>query len=428
MIFDVTFYRKPKNWIWLILIFDLFYKSIINFLHLPDAIVYFNDFACLVILHALIMHYRRFSSLGKASLQLVVVSAIFCETIISYCINIYSPLTYLWGFRILFRFIVFFFGCTVYVNQKMIDSYFKMAYIILLFSVPFATIQRLLGYDLDSVSAFFSEGKNKIGGSAGINIFMCIICTYYIVCTLNKTCPMYKLLTSVLPCAYIAAIAELKIFYVELLIIIFLAVMFTDYSVKKMVGAGISFLIIVIGIQIYNFYYGDRNSLNLASMLDYAGANGRSYGTSYSLNRLTAIPYVWKNILTDIPTKLFGLGIGYADNISSSFFRSNFMNKHGDLGIHLWGMSLELTNIGLIGILLYLLFFISIFIYACRKEKQNKDYKVYCVITKIMIVLTFVTLFYNTSLILDISAPFIFFVLAIPFTLKTIEGKNNGKY
>ena len=373
------------------------------------------------------MTYRSKGVSGEALFQLKIILLLLFETFIGYLLNLYNPLTYIWGVRILLRYMLFFLACTLYTDEKMLNDFFSLLFYVLILNVILTTLQRLSGYGLDSVTGIFSLGRRVRSGSSGLNIFMCIVCTYYLASAIQKKCPMYKSIISLISSVYMAAISELKMFYIELIIILVCITLFTKISFKKIVGSAFGIGIVFIGMKIYDYYYGDKDTLDFASMADYAGITGRTYGSDFSLNRLTAIPYVWKNILDDILKKLFGLGTGFADNISSSILSSGFLKQYGNLGFHLWGMSLELANIGIIGLSIYLVFFVSIFVYAFVAQKQDFNNTNYYVTCKVVVVISFISLLYNTSLIMDIAAPFMYFIMAIPFILNRSKKEENRR-
>ena len=422
MLFNISYFKKPKNWIWIIIVFDLFFKSLITYLHLPSSVTYINDFCCLILLHALIMKYKS-SGFGDEYVQFRIVLFLLIESILGYVNSLFNPFAYFWGIRTLFRFFIVFFATATFVNETMIKKFIKLLYWMIIISIPVSTIQFFLGYEVDSVTAFFSEGKHIVGGNAAFNMLMCLATSYYLVAYLCKKIPLYKLIVIVLSCVYMASIAEIKMYYFELIVILFLAMIYTKVSVQKIIGSFIGIVIIEIGFQLYGVFFGGRNTLDLQNMLDYAGVSGKSYGSMYRLNRFTAIPYVWDNILTTIPTKLFGLGAGYADNVTTPLLSSGFFLSIKNEGFHLWTMSLELTNIGMLGLILLVSFFVSIYIYVLRKQKSDPNNDFYYIITKITVVLVFITLFYNTSIIIETAAPFLYFTLAIPFSINNAKKK-----
>ena len=48
----------------------------------------------------------------------------------------------------------------------------------LLINAFFVTIQYISGYSLDSAIGLFSSGNKIAGGSAGMNVLMCIVTVY----------------------------------------------------------------------------------------------------------------------------------------------------------------------------------------------------------------------------------------------------------
>ena len=125
------------------------------------------------------------------------------------------------------------------------------------------------------------------------------------------------------------------------------------------------------------------------------------------------------NFLTDPFKKLFGLGLGYADNVSTDLLSSGFNKQYSMLGYHYFFSSLEITNIGIVGLSLYYVLVIFIFIYT-RKTQNNMpaQYQPYFILTEVVCVLTIFLTFYNQSLILDTAAFNIYLLMSIPFVIK----------
>ena len=295
----------------------------------------------------------------------------------------------------------------------------------LLINAFFVTIQYISGYSLDSAIGLFSSGNKIAGGSAGMNVLMCIVTVYAILSYLNKDKLLYFMIISLVLCIYISALAEIKVYYFEFVMIVVLVAIVTKMSLKKIIVIFIIGIVLLYGINLYNQYYGSGyyytsrgvSFFSLEAISEYIGLDGSSYGRFNSLNRVTAVPYVWDNFLITLPNKLFGLGVGYGDSVSSSLFSSGFLSNNSGLGYQFWTVSLELTNIGLIGLLLCFSLFIAVYVENIRAKKMMVRSNTLIQTSQICTLIFIILMFYNQSFILDIAAPFMFFVMSIPYIL-----------
>lgn len=419
------FYNNPKFWIFFIIVFNCIYKAMINYLKFPELINYFNDVACLILLIFLIQKnkdgklFKLTRTAGTSVFLLLIIS------FISYMLNLYNPMVLVWGIRTLFRFLIFYLACICYCDKKMIDKIMKFLFYLLIVNTILVTFQYNTGYSLDSVTGLFSISHQVAGGSAGMNMLMCIASVYSIISYMNKESSLYSMGLSLIMCIYISALAEIKVFYFELVLIILLVAIITKLSFKKIVGICVLGLVLFMGVNLYNQYYGNEyyytsrgiSFFSMEAFVEYIGVDGSSYGRFNSLNRMTAMPYVWNNFLITFPKRLFGLGVGYGDTVSSSMFSSGFLAENTGLGYQLWTVSLELTNIGLVGLLVCFSFYVGSY-FECEKSKKIvKGCDSLIQTSQICSVLFVILLFYNQSFILDIAAPLMFFIMAIPYAL-----------
>ena len=419
---SLKYFERPEGWIGCILVFNCVYKALINFLRMPAAINYFNDALCMLLLYAVTISYQK-NGIKSAKVPFKIFSILLLETLFGYLLNVYNPLIYIWGLRTLFRYFIFFFACTLFVKRNSIKNTLDFFYKILFVNLIFSTLEYMMGYGLDSVTGLYSAGLNERGGSAALNVLMCVVCTYSVIQYFNKKCSLPKMILPILASVYMSAIGEIKVFYFELVLIFALCTVFTKFSWKKFVGIFGGGALLVIGLSFYNRYYGDRgNFFTLDAALTYAGTDGTTYGQA-ALNRTTALPYMWENFLADPIKKLFGLGLGYADTVNFSAFSSGFGKEYSYLGYQYWLASLELTNIGLIGLLFLVLFFISVLFYCTKRKKVDKDNGIYYSLVQVIVCLSFIWFFYNQGLIIDISAFMVYWILAIPYILANTEPK-----
>ena len=409
-----TFYNKPVFWIWFLIIYNCVYRGAASFLSLPDAMAYLSDIAWIILGLALVTN--RAGILSDAKNVRVLLIALFAQTLIGYCVNIYNPLVYLWGFRTFFRYIIFFLACVRFLRLKDIDGIFHFLCGMLFVNALFCAVEFAMGYGLDSVSGLYTFGRSVRGGAAGLNALMCIACIWLLIEYLFKNISLHRMVVPILLCMLMAALSEQKAFYIQFVLILLLCIFLTRFSLKKLVILIAGAALLVVGYLLYSRYYSGRiDLLSVEALMKYAGFDGSSYG-SHSLNRFTALPYVLANILTTPAQKLFGLGLGYGDNVKTELISSGFCEAHSDLGYQYFFTSLEGVNIGILGLLLFYGFLLAVFLYARKREKNSpKALRKYFVLSQALCVMTVFFTLYNQSLILDISGFNIYFSLAIPF-------------
>lgn len=412
------FYNKPTFWISFLIVFNCVYKSFIHFIHAPESIAYASDFAWIVLMLMLLNGERRSNIEGLKWIKRIT-TLLFIETLIGFFIHLYNPLVFVWGFRTFFRYFIFLIACIRFAKVETIEKMVKALEIFLYVNFVACVFEYLLGYGWDSITGLYCAGRTTRGGAAGLNVLMCIVCAYVIIKYIYKEMSLLKMGIPILLCLIMAAIGEMKAFYFEFVLIAFVCLMLTRFSVKKIGVVVTAIVLVVIGFALYSRYYGNMNNIySLEAMLSYAGTDGSTYG-QHLLNRTTAIPYMLDNFLTDPFKKLFGLGLGYADNVSTDLLTSGFNKQYSMLGYHYFFSSLEITNIGIVGLGLYYVLVIFVFIYT-RKAQNNMpaQYQLYFILTEVVCVLTIFLTFYNQSLILDTAAFNIYLLMSIPFVIK----------
>lgn len=411
-----TFYNKPSFWIQFIIVFNCMYRTLSYLFHIPDTIGYLNDIAWLILGLMLIKNKEKNWNDSRAVRILLVL--LFAESVIGYFLNLYNPLIFVWGFRTLFRYIIFFLACVRFLNLEDVDKVLSFFQKILIVNAIFCIFQYVAGYKWDCISGLYSAGPTTLGGASGLNVLMCIVCTYLLIQYIYKKISLIGMGIPIMFCIIMASLSEQKAFYFQLVLILVLCLLLTHFSLKKLGVVLAGSAIIGGGLALYTYYYGNMNDIySLEAMMSYAGTDGSTYG-QHLLNRTTALPYMLENFLRSPIQKLFGLGLGYGDNVSVSLVSSGFFEKYNFLGYQYFFTSLEGVNIGLLGLALYYAWIIAIFLYARKKGKEApKERQRYFVLSQVICLMVIFLSVYNQSLILDIAAFNVYFILACPFII-----------
>lgn len=405
-------------WITFAILFSNIYKAIVTFLHFPSAISYVLDIIWIVLLFMIIQSKTKYQD-NRWIISLVIL--FWIETIMSWGMNLYSPLLYMWGFRNLFRFYVFLIACVFFFQARNIYSIYKMLYILLITNAVFCTIEYfILNYTLDVVSGLFTAGANVRGGNASLNVLMCIVCTIALTLFFEKKKGVIHAAIPITLSLYMAAISEIKAFYIEFAIILIACSLLTRFSFKKLYGIGIATIGIVIAVRYYYMLFPNfENIFNLSNLLSYTGSDGSSYGSATILNRITAPPFMMENFMTNIPTKLFGIGLGNADYAAgSTLLTSSFYSKFGYLCYTWWLLPMLLIENGIIGVLFYILIFGYIFIKTTMIKKYAKEERAFLTAVQIFTILGLMLMVYNQSLRLDTAGYVFYFWMSIPFIIQ----------
>ena len=213
----------------------------------------------------------------------------------------------------------------------------------------------------------------------------------------------------------IAAMAEIKFFFVEFILVVCLAVLITKFTWRKfwiMLG-GLSAVALCAALLGVIFPQSD-GFLSLDFFYKIATDN-KGYTSSGDLNRLTAIPRINELWLTNWSQRIFGLGLGNCDTSSFAIVNTPFFEQWGHMHYTWMSYAIMYLECGWVGLIFYFGFFVLVYLQIQKIEKYSDVIvKSYCRVAKIMTVLCPLLAVYNSSLRFE-SAYMAYFVLAIPF-------------
>lgn len=419
--------RKSTRVVWLIY-FEIIYNMIIKFmignLGLPLILNYFSDFILIWIIIEFLVQKGKKGLVIPKSLIIGFLILIFIS-VISFIYNLYSPFLYIWGFRNNFRFLLFAMMCAVYLDHDDIKTIIEILFGYFLLNILIVTYQFFfISYtDFaigDFISGLFSNGAER-GGNASLNWLMSIVCTYAIVQYLNKEAKIQKFIICLTGSLYMAALAEIKLFFVQIIIIGILAMIICKKSFKSF-----GFLILgicMLGISIKLFYYlfpDFANFFKKDRILAYVLEGGYSSGKTrdIGINRFTAITYVFKHYLQSNIDKLIGIGLGNADFSSFSFLTSYFYTKNNWSGYTFFYSAFITIELGIIGLISYILIILNYLRKAITVKINSYEDKSIKQSTIIISIICLAAIFSNQTMKLEASAYLVHCVLAFPFILE----------
>ena len=218
----------------------------------------------------------------------------------------------------------------------------------------------------------------------------------------------------------ISSFAELKIIYVEIVIIFVIASLVTKFSFKKLVLIILGAVGILIAIRVTLSIFPDmsRNMFTPSFMWNYltnpGGYVGQFAHNAGDINRLS----FWDKCVALFNNKfelLFGFGIGNCDHIEVLGLKSDIYMRFETMHYYMFPLPMILLQQGIIGMVLYIMLLVSLFV-AVVKKYRLKDFisKTQTQMTLILCVMTFIITIYDTSL-LGKGGYLFFYILSLPF-------------
>ena len=417
--------RSQAEWL-LFYIFTLpfaFYL-LMGILSLPPMIKYTIDIAWVWLAFLIIVN--RISIPNKESRIILRVVLLFIgSTILGAIINVVSPIYYLWGFRNNVRFFVFFFSCILFLKERNLESYLKI--FDNLFWVNFVlTLYQffVLGIKQDYLGGIFGV---SIGCNSFTNIFLLIVITKSVLLCVHKK---ERLSTCLCKCAaalLVAALAELKVFFLEIAIVIVMATWQGRPSARKLVIILLSALGAIVAIRVLVYLAPDfAEWFNWETIIETA-ASDQGYTMSNDMNRLTAITMSWNRFLDSWVNKILGFGLGSCDHSDSfSFLLTPFFKAHSELNYIWFSSAFLILETGVVGLVLYFLLFICIFRYAGKCKKKYPEMLIYAKLSQIMSVMCMIMIIYNSAMRTE-AAYMAYFVLALPFVRRESHNEKTNQ-
>lgn len=401
--------RTLSEWMLLfIFFFPVVQAFLTELLPIPDSIKFLCD-VCFVFL-LLKLFSRRYTKIDNYSLPfIVIVSLFFVITLLAYMFNFQSPFYYLWGLRNNIRMFIAFFAFAYLADWEDAKSWIKALDVLFVINLAVVIIQYFSGYGQDYLGGIFGTSK---GCNGSLIIFLCIVFTNTILSFMRGEGKTGKTVFVSVASLFIAALAELKIFFILFIVILFLASFMTAHSIKKTaffaVGAAFVMIFSTLLTSLYEDFAGFLSFDSLINSL-----TDKGYASSEDIGRFTALPIISERFLTGFFDKLFGMGLGNCDTSSLGLFNTPFFENHQMIHYSYFSYAFLFLETGFVGLALYASFFVASGVVSFKLMKSQTADENACQMAMICSVLSLIFLVYNASLRMEISF-ILFFVLAMP--------------
>ena len=410
-------FRKPSQTdtlLWMLIGFPFLFGTLNDLLGLPWAIRYGIDAAwCVGLL--LMLRFRRSIDLQPLNGLILWVFLFFAATLLIYPVLYQSALYYLWGLRNNFRFYVAFFACAAFLTRADAARYLKAMDRLFWINAAVSLIQYLfLDLKGDYLGGIFGSEK---GANSYTNLFFLIVTAKSLLSYLARQETLLSFLAKWLTAALIAALAEVKFFYVELVLVLVLGLKFTGKSHKKFWILLAGGLTLALGIGLTTRIFPNLAGWFSPESIFHSAATDAGYTATGDLNRLNGIRVINETWLTTWPQRLFGLGLGNCETASYPFLSTPFYLANGDSHYTWMSYTMAYLETGYLGLIFYFGFFLGCYRCIRRMERRNAD-PLFCRLAKIMAICCPLIAIYNASLRGE-SGYMVYFILALPFLSDT---------
>lgn len=392
-----------------VFIMPFFLPTVLQLLGLPGILKYTVDFAW--VLGGVILFFRKSVSLPRNIMPVVTFVVIyFLLEFVLYLFNFQSIIYFLWGVRNNFRFYVALMMFAVFLEKDDVKNFFKFIDILFWINLVATFIQYFaLGYMGDRLGGVFGV---EIGSNGSTIMFLTIIVAKKVLDYMNAKISTVQCFAFCASSLLVAALAEIKFFFVICAIIVVIAAVLTRFSWQKvLLVCGAFFLISVIG-SILPVIFGASSNISIERIIQLI--TSKSYATDRDLGRFTAIPIISRRFLTEFHERLFGLGLGNCDTSSFAICNTPFFISHQNLHYDWFSSAFIYLEMGFVGLALNLGFYGICAGRAGKNLKNNIGDTVLNQFAFIIAVICVGIVFYNSSLRTE-AAYMAYFALSLPY-------------
>lgn len=380
--------RKIKKLFYIDIFFILFTGFLIDIFRVPSFVKFIPDFInCIFFIY--LLQKDNFSVAKKKNLTNFFIIFFIVWSCITTILNQVSPVLFIWEARNFFRvFLFYYIGLIVLEKKEKIKLYNFLLRLHILNIVISMYQYFILGISQDNLGGIFgiSSGVNSF-----TNIYFCLITILVLIKFLKKREKFFTVAWVLLSCLSVAALAEIKLFFIEFVIILLLSNILLKPNRRTLKVILIGVISIILGMIILKFIFPIHYEIliNINKVKEYSDMHGGGYGISrFHIIRDINQFFFLGNYIENI----FGLGLG-ACTMSSNLMllTSNFYLKYSDYNYNWFSHAMIYLQTGVIGIILYLGIVFS-FVWESFFRKKNYSEKEYLFIYSVIVI---INIFYN---------------------------------
>ena len=404
----------PKKLLYGLIAYSMVVKFLVGDLGLPSVANYVCD-GLLLLTMLFALRRPREGYVPSRGLRPVAMALLFFWVIatVSALLNAVSPVLYVWACRNTFRLFGILFCCVRLLDRDDVFGLVKFFIVFFWINLVVCAYQYfVLGTGQDNTNGLFGTGS---GGNAMMVILMFAVSALCLFGYSSRRKSMAELIATLAACCFLAAIAELKVYYVLLALLIGLSVILNKPSFRNVAIVAFSLVALFAGVQLLETYNPDFvGFFSFDSIIESTSEGG--YSSEGTLNRLSAVETLDVMFMNGAAERAFGLGFGAGQ--FTQFFESPLYTIWGEVLHWTWFTDAAVfLETGYVGLAVYVAIFAIVAVQAVRmRRRTGSDCWLVSACASIA-VLCLVLIVYNCSLTVDPSCYFIGVVLAFPYIL-----------
>lgn len=261
-------------------------------------------------------------------------------------------------------------------------------------------------YDTNGGIFGFRQGCNGF-----VNLFYCICWMYIIIQYFNKKSKLINVITILVSALFSGYWSELKFLYIELIIIVLCALLICRFNIRNLLLVSVLALLLIWGyprlatIMPSNFH----QLFDISTLMEYSNTAYNESGLGY-ISRGEGIQIINQEVFANNPIRqLLGTGLGGANKVSFLNISSLTNSLHGWRHYDYFSIMYIYIEMGYIGLGLFIL--IGLFLLRCYLKINDVMYRNLGVL---MIIVTILNFWYNSSWITEGTAYIMILFLTIP--------------
>lgn len=400
--------RPVLTWLaYFVFLMPFFVQALLQFFSVPSFLKYSIDVVWIIAFFG-VLFARQIKTERRLVVFWIFVVFFVLYTLIVYLFNFQSAFYYLWGFRNNFRLYAAFILFVFLFDREDIKFCLKFIDVFFWVSVVVSFVQFFaFGIKQDYLGGLFGIDT---GANASTLILFCIVSAKSILCYMNGEEKTWLCIAKCSASLILAALSELKFFFLIFAVIVVFSLFVTNFSWKKLLILSVFAIIVAISGTILTALF-DSSVFSVKDIFNLIVSE--NYSSSRDLGRLTAIPTISNTVLTEIPQKLFGMGLGNCDTSAFAICNTPFFQSHQYLNYNWFSSAFVFLETGFIGVAMVLSFFVICFVVAFRERRRGGN-TLLCQMSMIMSIICVALFFYNSSLRTEVGY-MAYFVLALPF-------------
>ena len=387
--------KHNKALIFIFMILVLFDNLLVDFLGVPSAVRYINDIILLLILFSCMKAIRP--TLQRTGTMSIVIAMFFYSLMLipGLVINGGSLLLILWAVRNTYRFFAFYIVCICILDREDIIRILEMFCWFQHLNLALCLFEYfILGKTRDYLGGMFGISK---GCNAYLNVYLCIILSYVIYKYLKEKASTGYMLYILLSTMLIAGLAELKILFIEIVVIMAIAMLMNrkEKRIRTLLIFGIASIVVgliallVVAPEHFKVLMDPKKLVAYASSED----------GGYYLSRFHAFSNINQLFFRgDWLLNLFGMGFGNCEYSSFSFLQSSFYKEYGQYNYRWFMHQVLFLESGYAGLLSYIGILVAVLFNAGKRRREDQEGAIIHGIVIVMCVIAVISIWYNSSM------------------------------